>query len=225
MSDYTTYTGHRAVTSSGSDHNVERLHIEKALAHHRTAVPVKVLKVYPDPNGGAPTADVQVMVDQVDGLGSNPTPHATVYGVTVGRVHSGSGAIVSDPVAGDLYHMAVHDRDVSKFKASGGQQSSPDTKRRGSLSDGHLTHAILSKAPPQAVVFKPGGGVKIFDKGGAIIETSADGKTVTVTNASGAAVVLQGSMTYIGGDPAKGGTFDFLMTASGPCKNAKGQTG
>ncbi len=215
MTDSTTYTGHRAVTSSGSSHNVERLHIDRSLSEHRTAVPVKVVKVYPDPNGGAPTADVQVMVDQVDGLGTNPTPHAVVYGVTVGRVHSGSGAVVSDPVAGDLYHMAIHDRDVSKFKASGGQQSSPDTKRRGSLSDGHLTHAIMSKAPTQAVVFKPGGGVKIFDQGGAIIETSADGKTVSVINASGAEVLLQNGMTFVGGDPAKGGTFGFVQTDAG----------
>ncbi len=209
MTDSATYTGHRAVTSSGSDHNVERLHIDKALAHHRTAVPVKVLKVYPDPNGGAPTADVQVMVDQVDGLGANPTPHAVVYGVTVGRVHSGSGAIVSDPVAGDLYHMAVHDRDVSKFKASGGQQSSPDTKRRGSLSDGHLTHAILSGAPKQAVLFKPGGGVKVFDKGGAVIETSADGKTVTVLPAPGGTLIL-------GGTGSDGGTYSPVQTVAGP---------
>ena len=215
------YTGHQSITSSGSEHNTERLHVDRVLAEHRTAVPVKIVKVYPGKDGAAPTADVQVMVDQVDGLSSSPTPHATVYGVTVGRVHSGSGAIVSDPVVGDLYHMAVHDRDLSKFKGSGGQQSAPDSKRRGSLSDGHLTHAILSGKPTQAVVFKPDGGVKVYDKGGAVIETSSDGKTVTIFNADGAAAVLQGKLTYLGGDPSKGGTFDFVTTTSGPSSVVK----
>lgn len=225
MTDDTTYTGHRAVTSSGSDHNVERLHIEKALAHHRTAVPVKVLKVYSDPNGGAPTADVQVMIDQVDGLGSSPTPHAVVYGITVGRAHSSAGTLVADPQAGDLYMMACFDRDVSKFKASGGQQSSPDTKRRGSLSDGHLLYSIMSKKPAQALDFKDGKSFRLFDAGGASVETSNNGKKVTVTNASGTTVVIKDDMTYLGGDPDKGGSFDFLMTASGPCSKAKGLTG
>ena len=209
------YTGHRAVTSSGSEHNTERLHVEKVLAEHRTNIPVKIVKLYPGKDGGAPTADVQVLIDQVDGLGASATPHATVHGVLVGRTHSGSGAIVSDPVAGDMYHMAIADRDLSKLKSSG-QQSAPDTKRRGSLSDGMLTHAIMAGKPTQAVEFKPGGGVKVFDKGGAVIETSADGKTVTV-------IPADGGMVYLGGDPAKGGTFEFLMTVSGPCSNVKGK--
>lgn len=211
--DKTGYTGFQSPTSSGSEHNTRRLHIEAVHDERRTTVPVKIVKIYPDPNGGAPTADVMPQIDQVDGLG-NRTPHAVVYGVAVGRTHSGSGAIVSDPVAGDLYQMHVHDRDISSLKATG-QQSAPGSKRRGSMSDGVLGTAMVSGAPKQAVVFKPGGGVKIFDMGGAVIETSADGKTVTTMNASGAVVVLQGTMTFLGGDPAKGGTFGFVMTDAG----------
>ena len=155
---------------------------------------------------GHPLPTCLVMIDQVDGLDQRKA-HTTVYGVAVGRNHSGSGAIVSDPVAGDMYHMAVSDRDLSQLKATG-QQSGPGSRRKGSLSDGMLTHAILAGKPTQAVEFKVGGGVKVYDKGGATIETSADGKTVTIAPADGGKV-------YLGGDPMKGGTFGFVMTDQG----------
>ena len=218
------YIGHRAVTSSGSDHNTERLHIEKVLNEHRTSVPVKIVKVYPGKDGAAPTADVQVLVDQVDGVGRNQTPHAVVYGVLVGRPHSSAGAVVSDPQVNDFYHMAIFDRDVSALKTSG-QQSKPDTKRRGSLSDGVLTHAIMAPAPKQTLDFKDGKGVKLADVGGATVETFDSGKKVVVKTGKGGTVVLKDDIAYVGGDPDDGGTFDFLMTASGPCSTAKGKVG
>ena len=97
---------------------------------------VRVTKVYGGGVGAAPTADVQPLINQVDGLG-NATPHAPIYGLPVSRVHSGNGAIISDPVAGDDYILSIPDRDISKYLASG-QQSSPDSKRRSSMSDGIL---------------------------------------------------------------------------------------
>lgn len=211
--DKSGYVGHQVPTSSGSDHNTERLHIESAMDERRTMVPVRIVKVYPGKDGAAPTADVQPLIDQVDGLG-NRTPHAVVYGVAVGRNHSGSGAFTSDPVAGDTYKMHVADRDISSFKATG-QQAGPGSKRRSSLSDGVLGQAINAKPPTQGVTCKPGGGIIVFDKGGARIETSADGDTVTITNKSGATVLLQGDLTILGGDPAKGGTFGFVQTDAG----------
>ena len=211
--DKSGYIGFQVPTSSGSDHNAERLHIEGVMYERRTTVHVKVMKVYPDPNGGAPTADVMPMIDQVDGLG-NRTPHAMVYGVAVGRVHSGSGAFTSDPVAGDLYTMHVSDRDISGLKATS-QPSAPSSGRRSSMSDGVLGKAVLAGKPKQGVTCKPGGGIIVFDQGGASMETSADGKTVTIKNASGLEVVLQDKIAFVGGDPAKGGTFGFVMTDAG----------
>ena len=218
------YIGHRAVTSSGSDHNTERLHIEKVLNEHRTNVPVKIVKVYPGQDGGAPTADVQVLIDQVDGVGASVTPHAVVYGVVVGRAHSSAGTVVADPQIGDCYHMAIADRDISKLKSSG-QQSSPDTKRRGSLSDGMLTHAILAGKPKQALDFKDGAGVKLYDGGGATVETSDNGNKVVVKTAKNGTFVLKDDMVYLGGDPDDGGAFDYILTVSGPMSKAKGKIG
>ena len=206
-SDTNGYTGFQTPTTAGSERNIEQLHIAGQHDERRTMMPVRVVVVHGGGVDAAPTADVVPIVHQTDGLG-NPTPHGMVYGVAVGRVHSGSGAIISDPVAGDVYMMTVADRDISKLKANGGQPSAPDTFRRGSPSDGVLHHAMLTGAPKQALFFKPDGGIKIFDKGGAVIETSSDGKTVTVIPAAGGTIVL-------GGDPSKGGTFGFVQTDQG----------
>lgn len=203
--DKSGYVGHQVPTSSGSEHNSERLHIESVMDERRTMVPVRIVKVYPDPNGGAPTADVQPLIDQVDGQG-NRTPHETVYGVAVGRNHSGSGAFVSDPVAGDTYKMHVADRDISSFKATG-QAAAPGSKRRSSLSDGVLGQAINALPPTQGVICKPDGGVKVFDKSGGMVETFGDGKMVVVPP--------KGGTLYLGGSPADGGTFGFVQTDAG----------
>jgi hypothetical protein len=206
------YAGQAGITAPGSGHNSRALQHRIAQDARRGLMPVRIVKVTGGGIDGPPVCDVQPLVKQADGLG-NTTSHGVIYGVSTGRQHSGSGSLISDPVVGDVYAMMPADRDVSKLRRNGWQESGPDSARRGSLSDGVLHHALTGKAT-QAVFFKPGGGVKIFDKGGAFIETSADGKTVTVTPADGGTV-------YLGGDPSKGGTFDFVMTASGPSSSVK----
>lgn len=200
------YAGQAGLTAPGSGHNSRALQHRIAQDARRTTVPVKVLKVYGGGTAGTPTADVQPLIDQVDGLG-NPTPHGPVYGVGVGRAHSGSGAIISDPVIGDIYMMHVHDRDITKLKNTG-QQASPDSDRRGSMADGVLGHAMLTKTTNQYVMFKPGGGFVVADQAGAIIETFPD-KRMTFTPASGGTVIL-------GGTGTDGGTYAFVQTVSGP---------
>ena len=207
----TGYLGYQAPTSSGSEHNSERLHIEGVHDERRTNVIVQVQKVYGGGEGAAPTADVSMMVHQVDGLG-NPTPHATIYNVPVGRAHSGAGAIISDPMPGDTYMMAVADRDISRLKASG-TASAPDSRRRGSLSDGMLLHAMLSKAPKQFVRFKPEGGVRIVDSAGGTIETFTDGR-MSLTPMTGGSVIL-------GGTGSDGGTYSPVQTVAGPSSIVK----
>lgn len=57
---------------------------------------------------------------------------------------------------------------------------------------------------------------------GDLMVTWADGKaTVQVGGSSGPAVVIKSDFAYLGGDPDQGGTFDFVMTASGPSTKAK----
>ncbi len=205
--DKQAYTGHRVVTSGGSDHNLRRLQIEGVHDERRTTVPVKIIAIHGGGVGPAPTADVQPLIDQVDGLG-NRTPHAPSYNVPVSRNHSGNGAIISDPVAGDIMIMSVADRDISTLKKTG-QQSAPGSKRRGSLSDGIIHHAMLSGTPDQYVFFKPEGGFVVADRAGNVVETFKDAKMMTLT-------VPAGGIVALGGNPSKGGTFDFVQTVSGP---------
>jgi len=208
--DNTSYTGHQALTSSGSAHNVERLHIDHATDERRHAVPVKIVKVYGGGVGPAPTADVQPLIDQVDGLG-NRTPHAPVYGVPVSRNHSGNGSVINDPVAGDIMIMSVADRDISGLKNTG-QQTAPGSKRRGSLSDGIVHHAMLSGTPKQYLQYRPD-GVTLMDVNGHQVITTKNSIAIAPKEGSGAIV-------YLGGDGSKG-TYDFVSTPSGPSMNVK----
>lgn len=200
------YAGQAGITSPGSGHNARALQHRIQQDARRTTVAVRIIKTYGGGTAGAPTADVQPMIDQVDGLGY-PTPHGPVYGVAVGRVHSGAGAIISDPQPGDIFEMHVHDRDITKLKNTGAQ-SSPDTARRGSMADGVLGHAMVTKAPDQYVMFKPEGGFVVTDRAGNIVETFKDSKMMTLT-------VPAGGILALGGNPAKGGTFGFVQTDQG----------
>ena len=200
-------TGHQDIADGGSSHNSERLHINSVQDERRHVVIVRVLKTYGGGVGAAPTVDVQPLINQVDGLG-NPTSHAPIYGLPVSRVHSGNGAIISDPAPGDDYVLSIPDRDISKYLASG-QQSSPDSKRRSSLSDGILHHAVRSPQPTQYVMFKPAGGFVVADSAGGTIETFPSSKTVTVTPPTGGKVIL-------GGNGTDGGTYSPVVTVAGP---------
>ena len=210
MTDTTSYTGHQAITSAGSDYNSHRLQVDSAHDERRTTIPVKVVKVYGGGVGAAPTADVQPLIDQVDGLG-NRTAHGVVYGVPVSRIHSANGAVISDPVAGDMMVLSVADRDISTFKSTSAQ-AAPGSKRRGSLADGILHHAVQSPTPKQYVQFRSD-GVTIADQYGNIIETHSDRVNI---------IPKQGNTIYVGGDGTHG-SYDYLQTVSGPSINAKGR--
>ena len=100
--------------AGGYDEGPE-FHVRQHAAHIRTNLPVKIIAVHGGGVGNAPTVDVQVMVKQSDGVG-NTSSHSTIYGIPVSRIQGGKNGIINDPVVGDLYHMAVHDRDISSLK-------------------------------------------------------------------------------------------------------------
>ena len=217
MADTSSSPGVAGFTASNTPHSVERVHRQRDMDERFSMMPVKIIAVHGGGVAAPPTVDVQPMVHSVDGL-DQTTEHGTVYGVAVARTHSGSGAVISDPVAGDTGLMHVADRDIGTVKKTGAP-SPPGSRRRGGLGDGvYHGAAFMQSAPTQALFFKPGGGVKLFDKGGAIVETSSDGKTVTVTPASGGNV-------YLGGDPAQGGTFAPVQTTQGPSDNVFAKVG
>ena len=173
---------------------------------HRTTMLVQIKKLYGGGEGVAPTADVVPAIHMTDGVG-NVTPHGMIYGVAVARQSSGSGSVISDPLVNDYFLMHISDRDATKFRNSG-QPAAPDTFRRGSPSDGVLTHQVLAPAPKQFMRFKPEGGVRIVDSAGGVYETFSDGRT-TLTPAPGGKLIL-------GGTGQDGGTYSPLVTVDGP---------
>ena len=122
MADSDDLAGQAGLTSGNSAANLHDLRSDDKADKRRGLMPVRIVAVYGGGPSGMATADVMPLVHQADGL-LRPTPHGTIYGVSVGRQHSGSGGLVSDPVVGDVYALIPADRDMSKVKASGGQAS------------------------------------------------------------------------------------------------------
>ncbi len=61
---------------------------------------------------------------------------------------------------------------------------------------------------------------------GNAVTVTKDGKICAqVGGAKGPAAVVKADAAYIGGDPDQGGTFDFVLTASGPSTTAKAKIG
>ena len=84
--------------------------------------------------GKPPFVSVQPLVAQIDGLG-NQTPHGTVYNLPCFRLQGGNGAIVLDPVVGDIGQAIICDRDISNVKATGAA-SGPGSWRQNDWADG-----------------------------------------------------------------------------------------
>ncbi len=205
--------------------NSDQFRTKHQLARLRTGVVVKVVAVYPGNGADTPTTlDVQPMVDQVD-PGGNRTPHGTIYGIVQHRIHGGGNAILIDAEVGDVGFMVCADRDISEVLKSNGQQSAPGSMRRHDMSDA-VYHGGLWTAAPTNVVDLRGGNISIASPGN-IAHTA--GGTIAInatggfTMGSHADVVVKpndpSKKVYLGGDPANGGTFAPVTTASGPSDN------
>jgi hypothetical protein len=147
----------------------------------RTAEPAVVLSVSGGGVASPPVVGVQVLVNQVDGLG-NATPHGQIFNVPVLRLQCGNGAVICDPVVNDTGLLVVCDRDISSVQSTGGQVSNPGSSRRFDLSDGVFLPALFMSAPTQYVQFIPT-GIVVVDKNGNKITMSATG--VEMQNAGG----------------------------------------
>jgi hypothetical protein len=118
--------------------------IRSLLARVRTAIPVKVLAVYP--GAGSPpsigTVDVQPLVQMVGG--KTPWPLKPNYGVPFCRIQTGATAIIADPQAGDIGIAIACDRDISKVLSTAGALSMPGSARKHNLSDLVYLFSIIS---------------------------------------------------------------------------------
>lgn len=216
--DSTGYAGQAGLTDGNSARNADDFQTRQRTAHVRTMVPIKVVAVHypqgsgPGMPGPPPTLDVQLMLDQQDGQG-NTTPHGIVYGIQAPRNRSGTMEIINDPVVGDMGWGHVSDRDFSSFIAANGQ-ASPGSKRRHSLSDMTFVRGHNPGTAPKQYIMSRSDGVTINDINNHQIFTDKNGIY---------SVPAEGTIAYHGGDGKKG-TYDFVMTATGPSKNVKART-
>lgn len=71
------FFGQQGVSDAAGESNTTEFQIRQALAQVRTNVPVKVIAVHGGGVGKPPTVDVQIMVNQVDGVGKK-TDHGII---------------------------------------------------------------------------------------------------------------------------------------------------
>ncbi len=191
------YQGAQDQSTTAADYNSRDFHIRQRIADIRTGIPVKIIRAPYDKNGNAIPpgtvgpigfVDVQPMVNQIDGLG-NATQHGVVYRLKYYRYQGANGSIISDPVIGDIGHMAVADRDTTSVRATDAI-ANPGSRRTHDLADG--TYFGCSQAPgnpTQYIVFGPN-GLTIHDNNGnsvvmspsGIVMTDKTGNTITMVS-------------------------------------------
>ena len=121
--------------------------IRSLIAGVRTAIPVKVLAVYPG-TGSPPLigrVDLQPLVQWVDATG-RLWPLGQALNAPFLRLQAGSSAVVIDPVVGDIGLGVVCDRDISSVLGAAGQPSAPGSARTHSVSDMVYVASLLSAA-------------------------------------------------------------------------------
>jgi hypothetical protein len=172
------FYGQVGVSSNSSEHNSKIFSITQENGKNRIAIPVKILKVHGGGVGPAPTVDVQIMINQTDGVGQS-TAHTTIYGIPAPRNQGGANVVINDPIVGDTGFLVVQDRDISLFKQSGGKQSNPGSFRVNDLADGVYQPGLCMQITPTQYLYFTGVGVTIQDKNGCSIVT--DNGTMTLT--------------------------------------------
>jgi hypothetical protein len=110
---------------------------------------VEVMAVKDGGVGSPPIVAVQPMVSQADGLG-NLTPHGTVYNLPCFRLQGGAGAVILDPVVGDIGQAIICHRDISTVKNTRAI-AGPGSNRKNSWSDGCYFGSFLGAAPTNYV--------------------------------------------------------------------------
>lgn len=191
------YQGTQGPETNQDDFQSSIFLVESVLNGMSTATLVQVVKAPYDVQGNAippgtagPVGyiDVQPLVNQLDGYG-NAVPHATVYHLSYHRYQSGSGAVISDPVVGDIGKMIVADRDTSSVRATG-KQSNPGSRRQFDKSDGTYFGCSQGDVPAQWITFTAG-GIVIHDKNGNSITMNSSG--ITVADKNGNMMVMSSS--------------------------------
>lgn len=223
--------GQQDPNDASDDFNKTSFLVRQMIGRMDTMKLVQVKAVHPAEGDGevkaAGTVDVQPLVNQIDG-GANATPHGTVYGIPWSRNQGGKNAVVCDPEVGDIGYVVVSDRDISALKAAK-KRSNPGSFRQFNIADGVYAGGALNVAPEQYLVFTST-GVRLVDKNGNSIATTADGMTLTdskgnvvsmaaggiaITPKSGEPVTINGSL-IVRDNLQLGGAFEALAGGGAP---------
>ncbi len=196
MNDIATdgYIGRETDTTGGDLFNALSFLVNQVISGKWTVTLGQVNSV----SGGGVAAPalvgVQPMVNQTDGSG-NPTPHGIINNVPAFRLQGGTGAIIADPVVGDIGLLACAMSDISAVKQNLAP-SNPGSFRTFSPSDAMYFGALLGAAPkqymqitPSAIIISAGTTVVTINFNGTIIINS----TALITIESAGGVTLKGS--------------------------------
>jgi hypothetical protein len=143
------YSGQAWQQTRGSDFNALDFVIRQIIAGKAFTSIVQVKSVTAGGTSYPSIVSVQPMVNQVDGFG-NSQAHGTIYNIPCFRLQSGLGAVILDPIVGDIGVAIMCDRDISNVKATK-EVSNPGTFRHHSWSDGIYFGSVLGGPVSQYV--------------------------------------------------------------------------
>lgn len=129
----------------GTDFNALSFLTRQIIDEKAFAGLVVVLAVRGGGVSSPPIVAVQPLVSQTDGLG-NLTPHGTIYNIPCFRLQGGNGAVILDPVVGDIGDAIVCHRDHSTVKNTRAV-AGPGSNRKNSWADGCYFGSFLGGAP------------------------------------------------------------------------------
>ncbi len=152
-----TFPGFEQLHTKSSEANALRFLFQQLMMGVWTATLVKVIAATNagslDPVG---FCDVNPMVHQIDGDGTNVTPHGVITGLPYFRYQGGANAIILDPQAGDIGIMVCASRDISAVKTKKAPNV-PGSFRQFDPADGLYLGGFLNGVPTQYVRFSTAG--------------------------------------------------------------------
>ena len=127
--------------------------------------------------------DVQPLVSMLDAKGI-PHPYGLLYSLPVMRLQGGNSAVICDPQVNDIGLAIFADRDISNVIETKAE-SSPNSYRVMSMSDGVYLSGLLNADPTQYIKFN-GGFIDILSaltqiSGNLSVQTGATGSFTSPT--------------------------------------------
>lgn len=155
--------------------NQQSFLIESLINQIWTAIPVKVMAVYPPHS-----VDCQPLVAQRAG-NDETIPTTTLYNLPYVRIQGGQNALIIDPKVGDIGLAVFCMRDISQFKQNKAM-SNQGSLRTYDPSDGIYIGGLLNQPPVRYVEVKDDGIVveaaatKVTVHGASSVELNSDTK-------------------------------------------------